>query len=359
MTEGDCTPELAPAVVVRAALFPLRTLLRLADVELAALAATTGARSSAAFEQAYESSMQRQRGALSAATLEDPRFARALCLTNEDLSRRLGAKGGLPARRNKRARHLETTLYRYLARAVWRREPCDLWAGVALGTWGERSSVTPITPRYALSPDLGPYQFIVQTLARTPEYIERGVYKLNPTLYLDPHGDRWRYTVRVFTSVASRELPSRPGVDALIHALASMEPASLAGTAAELRRLGATDDALEALLTAFHSLGLLVGGLAFPRTFSSAWEALMAVAPELLPRHAAPWRSAVRRLRRICRRLERDMETLRLEESPRFARRSPPRSRGARGGPRHPRATAAPLRAALRRDAPFLDRPRP
>jgi hypothetical protein len=314
VTPEECIEELAPAVVVRAALFPLQTLLRLADPAHAARAAEAGTRTTAAFEAAYDATLHQQRATLFAATLGDPRFERALCLTNEDLSRKLAANQGLPARRNKRARHLETTLYRYLARAVWRREPCDLWAGVALGRWGPQSSTTREKSRYALAPDLGPYQFIVQSLARTPAYVERGIYKLNPTLRFDREGGRWRYTDRVFTTIVYREWPSRPGVDGLLRALAGMAPLSLAGIAAELRRTGAEIEALDELLAAFHGLGLLVGGLAFPRTFSSAWEALTAMAPELRPEHARPWRSSVLRLRRICRRVERKLETISLEE---------------------------------------------
>jgi hypothetical protein len=68
------------------------------------------------------------------------------------------------------------------------------------------------------------------------------------------------------------------------------------------------------MLAALRSVGLLVGGLAFPRTFSTAWDALMAVPRELHAQHARPWRSAVFRLRRLCRRIERTMETFSLAD---------------------------------------------
>src|SRR5215218_4883272 len=107
MTPEGWIEGLAPAVVVRAALFPLGTLLRLVDVDLAALAARAGTQSTSAFEEAYEASIKRQRHTLSSATIEDTRFSRALCLTNDELSRRICAKGSLPARRDKRARRLD------------------------------------------------------------------------------------------------------------------------------------------------------------------------------------------------------------------------------------------------------------
>ena len=314
MTPEECIEELAPAVVVRAALFPLGRLLRLADGELAALAAHAGSEWPSTFEEAYAASMEKQRRTLAAGTIEDPRFLRALCLTNDDLSRRIARQPSLPPQHNKRARHLDTTLYRYLARAVWRTEPCDLWAGVALGPWAGETRIAAAPARYAVAPDLRPYQFLVQSLARTRPYIEKGIYKLNPTLKLDRARQRWKYTVRIFSSIVSRERPCSPGVDAMLRALAQMEPATLGGIAAEFRRMGFVEPALEDILAALEGAGLLAGGLAFPRTFSSAWDALMAAPRDLREDHARAWRSAVVRLRRLCRGIERKLETISLAE---------------------------------------------
>jgi hypothetical protein len=314
VTPMECIEELAPCVVVRAALFPLSTLLGLADAGLAEFAESAGTRLTPAFEEAYEASMQRQRRTLAAATIGDSRFLRALCLTNDNFSRTIAKKGVLPARRNKEARRLSTTLYNYLARAAWRTEPCDLFAGIALAHWGSESRVTSRPACYALSPDLRPYQFMVQMLACTRPYVERGIFKLNPTLTFDAELQCWRYTVRVFDAIITRERPSSPGVDALLRALAELEPAPLAEIAAQLRRHDVVHPALDQMLVALQRGGLLVGGLAFPRTFTTAWDALMAMARELHAEHARPWRSAVFRLRRLCRRIERTMETISLAE---------------------------------------------
>jgi hypothetical protein len=309
----DCIEELAPAAVVRAALFPIRMLTDLADREITELADELATRSPS-FDLAYEASMRRQREALGRVTIEDPQFARALCITNEDLSRRLATQRSCLGESNKRGRRLEATLYRYLARAVWRTEPCDLWAGVGIAVWGDESSTDAVPTRYAVSPDLRPYQFIVQALAETERYIERGVFKLNPTLTFDTELQRWRYTVRSFSSIISRERPPSPGLDALLDVLANLEPATLEDIAAAARRHGVEHEALDRLIWALEGLGLLVGGLAFPRRYSSAWDALFAASRELNDEHAALWRSSVIRLRRVCRRLEQHMETIAVVE---------------------------------------------
>jgi hypothetical protein len=314
MKQNECIEDLAPSVIVRAALFPLHTLISLADEDLVSNIANECTQSTSAFEQLYEASIQKQRRILAKATIEAPQFLRALCLTNDDLSRTISIRDAFPPERNKRARRLEKTLYNYLARGVWRTEPCDLWAGIALGRWGEKSSLEFKSTRYALSPDLRPYQFIVQKLALTSIYVDSGIYKLNPTLEFDELLQCWRYTVRVFDSIITRKRPSSSGIDTLLRALAEMEPANLTEIAVGLRRTGFLDPALENILVAFQSIGLLVGGLAFPRTFATAWDALMDIPPRLNRPHARQWRIAVIRLRRICRRIERTMETISLME---------------------------------------------
>lgn len=313
MSISEYIEELAPAAVVRAALFPLYLLTDLADLEITEPADRLATRTPS-FDIAYEASMRRQREALGRATIGDPRFARAICITNEDLSRRLATQRSRLGESNKRGRRLEATLYRYLARAVWRTEPCDLWAGVGIAVWGDTSSIAAVPTRYAVSPDLRPYQFIVQALAETQPYIERGVFKLNPTLTFDTEQQRWRFTVRSFSSIISRERPPSPGLDALLGVLADVDPATLDDIGSAVRRRGVDHEALDRLIWALPGLGLLVGGLAFPRRYSSAWDALFAAARELDDGHAAMWRKSVIQLRRVCRRLERHMETMSVAE---------------------------------------------
>jgi hypothetical protein len=186
---------------------------------------------------------------------------------------------------------------------------------VAIGRWGQRTESLPVAPRLALAPDLGPYQALVQALAATEPYIARGVYKLNPTLHLDEEETCWRFTVRSGTSVLHEQRPRSAGLDAMLHSLAAMEPAGLRDLSARLRGEGVpADPSLDEMLAALLAVGLLVGGLAFPRRFGSAWDALAQVPPLLQQAHSRPWWSAVRRLRRLCRRLERQLPGMAVTE---------------------------------------------
>ncbi len=308
--------SLAPAVVVRASRFPWSTLAGLADAALAGRAADEGpGATSPAFEAAYAETMLRQQQRLAAATVDDDSFMKALAITNDALGRRLAGDRSWVGSRGKRARQVQGTLYRHLARAAWRTEPCDLWAGVGIGRWGDRTAVARAVPGCAIAPDLGPYQALVQALAATDAYVARGVYKVNPTLALDGAGPLWRFTVRSGTLVHHESRPCSSALDALLQALAGLAPAPLASLAA---RLGPSadgpDPSLLEMLRALQASGLLVGGLAWPREVPSAWDALARVASDLLPAHARAWWFALRRLRRIVRRLESRIDTLSLHE---------------------------------------------
>ena len=107
-------------MVVRAARFPLRALRTLADTGLATAvqqADEAGIGGGRELQRRYEDAIAQERGILYRLTVGDAAFSRALCITNQELSRRLLDDAHPRGRRNKRARHLETTLYRYLARA--------------------------------------------------------------------------------------------------------------------------------------------------------------------------------------------------------------------------------------------------
>src|SRR2546423_11040020 len=102
------TLELAPAVLVRAAAWPLLKLLALEDSALAAVARELPAEStgSTEYDDLYQRSMNEQSARLTAATTGDPAFLRALVVSNPEVEARL-AQGGPPVSRNKKARHRE------------------------------------------------------------------------------------------------------------------------------------------------------------------------------------------------------------------------------------------------------------
>ena len=301
--------ETSPVIVVRAARFPLTALLRLADAAAGDFAGADELGS----ESEYDAAVERQRRTLAELTLDNPAFMRALAVTNDELARSASARG-LGGRRDKRARHLETTLYRYLARGAWRTEPCDLWAGMSLATWGERTCVEVVNARYAVSPDLRPFLCIVQGLSRTAAYEYRGRFRLNHTLRRD--GEVWRFEQPSHHGrLRERALPARPGIDALLGALASLDADDLENLGAHLAdnerfERENLDDALRGLVRA----GILLGGLSFPSTFESAWDALEQLAGDLDSGHAIVWRKAVGDIRQCCARLEESLDRCSIEE---------------------------------------------
>ncbi|HET9933463.1 MAG TPA: hypothetical protein VFQ35_22315, partial [Polyangiaceae bacterium] len=123
--------SLGPLAIVRGASWPLETLEDFACSELTELA--TARADTEEYRRAYEAALQRNRETLWAATQRSVRFMVALTVSNPELARRTSECDW--SRRNKRVRHLETTLFRHLSRAVGRTDPCDLWTGVALAAW--------------------------------------------------------------------------------------------------------------------------------------------------------------------------------------------------------------------------------
>lgn len=304
--------ELAPAAVARVAAFPLDRVARLGDPEISGMAQGTCLEDQASrgrYEAAYAAAIERQRAALWSATAGDPAFRRALALSNPALLRALPAA---PGPRNKRQRHLETSLYRYLARAVARAEPNGLWAGVALCRLGDRERALPAAPGYFVAPDLAPLQALVRALAERPEYREGARYKLNPTLQRGLDG--WRFWAPRGPGLVARRLKSTPAIDAAVAALEErgrFTPGEAALTIAARARLAAGNG--RALVDLLISGGAVVGGLRFPGRFECPWEALHRCAAPLEPAHAAAWARATAELRALAAGLEQGLQDMSAE----------------------------------------------
>lgn len=312
---AEASVELAPALVARVAAFPLRLVAELADPELAALARASGPKDmspGSAYSQAYAAAIERARARLWAATADDPRFMRALVLSNPELAASVASTRREP--RTKRVRHRETSLYRHLARAVARPEPSGLWAGVALARFGEgeglRCAAAPA--RCAFAPDLAPFVALFAALAERPECRAIAPYKLNPTLCAHEGGHRFRVPDARGTLQAREIAPSRP----LGLAIAALGRGPVTFTLAEaealLRAAGFPHAPIAGLLGLLREQGVLVGGLRFPTAPGTPWDALAAAAARLPAALAAPWEAATADLRARCERLDR----LALERGP-------------------------------------------
>jgi hypothetical protein len=288
--------ELAPAAVVRIAGLPLARVSELADPILAALARA----GDPSYTSRYAASIERQRAALWTATAADPAFMRALTVSNPELAGWVPPQ--LPPTRNKKARHLETSLYRYLARAVARTEPNGLWSGVALAHFSTDESVHDVPPQYHVAPDLSPFNKFFKVLADRPEYRAHAAWKVNPTLIRG--GEGWLFSARGASGLIARRLRSGAALDAaltVIDGLGRFTLATAAAAVAEFTKLSLP--AAATLLDQLIAGGVIVGGLEFPRRFTDPWHALVLAAERLLPGERSAWSAAILKLRMVADRL--------------------------------------------------------
>lgn len=291
--------ELAPAVVARVAAWSFD---RLEGLHAHALAMRACRAEDACPElaRAYQDAIETQRAHLATVTTEDVPFSRALAIANPQLF--AWTEAWCPREpRKKRVRHLETTLYRYLARAVGRTEPCDAWAGVAEGTWGENArsqiKVEATSRTYRFSPDLRPFEEILRALASRPQYRRAGPWRLNPTLHRTSP-QTWELVARDGERrLRRREITSSDEGDAVMIALALAPPSSideLLERAQSQTHLPRAD--LAEVLDAYIDAGILTGGLALPPQFEDPWNALQAAAAKLDDDHRSVWSAAIESL---------------------------------------------------------------
>jgi hypothetical protein len=298
--------DLAPAAVVRVAAWPVEALEQFAAPHLAEKARSADVGDEAAltaYEEAYRHILESQRRQLWRVTAGDARFCCALALSSPSLASRL-QDGIPPAQRNKRTRHLEKSLYRYLARTVARIEPHGLWTGVTLAEFGseEATMISPRAPHTYFAPELHPFRLLLRTLGQREPYRTRGPYRLNPTLQmLDTH--RWCYARRKTDgTLCWRDLPPSPTWQVLHSGLAALPPGPLPVL---LQRLAESvpGKVAETMLEFAFEVGLLIGGLQFPCYFTSPWEALeqAEASLEIPERHA--WSEARKSIQRTCKQL--------------------------------------------------------
>lgn len=300
----------APAALVRVPAIELARFEPLRDPALGQAAAAVSDHdrgATEAFERAYDEAIQRERAALWAATARDAHFRCAVALASPSLHERLG-DGAMPARRTKRVRHLETSLLRYLSRAVSRIEPSGLWSGVTIAEFIDEpnTTVAPAPARTAVAPELAPMRAMVQALAARSPYRERGPYRLNPTLQRRASG--WTFAQ---APIAGRSvwitLPDHPLWAVLQRLLAGRAPASSAQWVQSLSAEMAVGTATAVVSMAIDR-GLALGGLNWPGRYRDPWEALRKMAVRLEAEHRRSWIGATARMRRVCARLQRHLD---------------------------------------------------
>ena len=298
---------MAPVAWVRAAAFPIALVEAFGDPKLGELAVSSDQADRVRFSDAYAHALARERTALWEATAGSSRFAKALALTNPNVARRL-ASFRTKIGDAKGARRLRITLYRYLARAVGRTEPCGLWAGVAFARWGEQTRIVPVPEKLAVAPNLLPFRYIVRRLAQLPRYRAKCRYRANPTLARQVDGNWIFWTWGASGALQPRRLSTRPPINRILQQLLPLPALPLSEITATLATFGDVKvaDVLETLI----SNGILVGGLDLPTSFLTVWHALDNVEKELDDNDRFIWQSHVMLLRRMCGELEQALEKM-------------------------------------------------
>jgi hypothetical protein len=301
--------HLAPHAVVRAARWSIDGLLSLTQgVPVPETGDPT----------AHEQRLRQELRGLWRHTMGSEDFRKALAVSHPELYGRL-RHAPCPRTWNKAARQLVATLYRQWARACWRTEPSGLWAGVGLvplrAPRPEHHAGT--VCRVAVAPHLQPFAAMLDVLARTDAYVRRGRFKVHPSALRESPGV---WLVRVVAPLPGADAagPSAPertrrlrlrhidlaAADRCIDALAAQGALPYSALLRIAARLLKSEVTAQALVDQLMSARLLVGGLALPLVFETAWQALDKAALDLLPVHRGAWQSALNDLRALCQDLE-------------------------------------------------------
>jgi Lantibiotic dehydratase, N terminus len=323
MSESPIPFTLAPVGILRAAAWEIECLDGFGDRSLAklALGAIECPDLWETYLSAYNRVFDREREYLMAVTVRDLRFRRAIRLSNPivagKIARLLQLPGKLPPR-NKMVRRLEHTLYRYLARASGRTNPNGLWAGVGLVEFATAGATTidRTVAEYYFAPDLRPFQHILRSLGKLPDYRARTCWRVNPTLRLQPDG-YWQFWARTEAGeVEQRAMESHDSSDELLNILIQQETGNfaelIAGIQAQYPEISPLNlaDFLETLADG----GILQGGLDLPQRFSTVWDALKSASRSLLPQHRSPWDRSIEGLQACCQTLSEQIETIELTD---------------------------------------------
>lgn len=290
--------ELSPAAVLRVAGFSLETLAAFGDAEL------REKHDGAAFRKARNAVLERERVALYERTAGDERFMKALCFASPSLFERVRRLPARPPERTKRARHLETSLFRYLARGATRTTPSGLWAGVALASFGDVDRVDAAPPKRVFTPDLAPFARALFELGGRAPYLGLSLYRLNPTLEPRAEGG-FSFAGRSFGGgTETRIIAGDPAVDRWLGRLLGKSGCHT------LDAWSASADVPRPILDQLVPGGVFVGGPALPVRFRSAWDALRVAGEALTGEHRQAWLSEMVALRDVADRLEAEFDAL-------------------------------------------------
>ena len=267
----------------------------------------------AEIERAHAVELERA-GATLDGIVSDERFQRALCLASPSVFRQWqNLRKGSSSRRSRL--RLQSTLHRYLMRAIGRATPNGLWAGVALEDMAQDAAV-PLQVGTAasvirVSPALSIFSRGLEHLNRRRPWIEELAWRRNPTLRR-LSDEVWEFGTFAGGSWSVRRIAHHEQLDLLQKGFSLADRPTLREIEVALcdRFPGMTAPVVRGLCEVWIDAGILWSTACLPAFFSDTWQALDAMI-ETLPESERPlWRECRARLRIIAEKVETAIDTL-------------------------------------------------
>jgi hypothetical protein len=264
-------------------------------------------------ERAHAKELERASAALDE-IVSDNCFQRALCLASPSVFRQWqSSRKGASSRRSRL--RLQSTLYRYLMRAIGRATPNGLWAGVVLEDVAVEATVplqvTAARSVIRVSPVLSVFARGLEHLNRRRPWIEKLDWRRNPTLKRI-NDELWEFGTFANRSWSLRRIAHHDHLDLLLELFSLTDRPGLREIEIALcdRCPGMTNMAARALCEFWIEAGILWSTACLPAFFTDTWHALDAII-EILPSSEQPlWRGCRTRLGMIAERIEATVDTL-------------------------------------------------
>jgi Lantibiotic dehydratase, N terminus len=267
----------------------------------------------ASIELAHAAELERASRALDGITSDD-RFLRALCLASPSTFQQWqNARAGSSDRRSRQ--RLQSTLHRYLMRAIGRATPNGLWAGIALEDMASEGrlplQVAPAAPLSRVSPALSVLVRGLENLVRRRPWIDLLAWRRNPTLRR-VNNHIWEFGTFANGSWCVRRVAHHAPLEVLVERFSLTDRPMLQEIADRLchHLPNMTPAVVRELIEAWIDAGLLWSTTALPAFYTNTWEALDAIIETLPPTEKPIWRDCRKSLKQIANEIEAGIERL-------------------------------------------------
>lgn len=245
-----------------------------------------------AIELAHAAEIERARNELDRIA-GDERFLRALCVASPSTYRQWQhARHHAVARRSRQ--RLQSTLHRYVMRAVGRATPNGLWAGITLEDVDDAAAaplkIAPAASVTRVTPALAVFVRGLQSMNLRRPWIETVALRLNPTVRRTS-ADAWEFGTFVDGYWCVRQVAHHAAIETLTTSLALADRPRLREVEAMLCQ---GDPALvpgdaSGLADAMVEAGLLWSTATLPPIHADTWQALDAIIETLAPSEKPEW----------------------------------------------------------------------